>query len=212
MALARIARANLRRSGATFGSHAHEDHLFNERAYTTTSSLPSSVNSKVDGQFSYISKNKEQNYMNFSKRGVAGTPYYQHPSSNTQRVVEEFESDLEDDQHRYAGLEATKPGEKPRVVVLGTGWAACRFLKGLDTKVYDVVCISPRNHMVFTPLLASTCVGTLEFWSVTEPVSNIQGALAKDPNSYFYLASCTGIDTHKHEVSQIFTLLFLKCL
>jgi NADH:ubiquinone reductase (non-electrogenic) len=111
---------------------------------------------------------------------------------------------LEDDQTRYAGLEATKPGEKPRVVVLGTGWAACRFLKGLDTRIYDVVCISPRNHMVFTPLLASTCVGTLEFRSVAEPVGRIQEALARDPNSYFFLASCTGVDTNKHEVSKLY--------
>lgn len=29
---------------------------------------------------------------------------------------------------------------------------------------------SPRNHMLFTPLLASTTVGTLEFRSIAEPV------------------------------------------
>ncbi|KAK6124413.1 hypothetical protein DH2020_041833 [Rehmannia glutinosa] len=110
------------------------------------------------------------------------------------------ESDSEYEGPNYPTLEATKPGEKPRVVVLGSGWAACRFLKGLDTRLYDVVCISPRNHMVFTPLLASTCVGTLEFRSVAEPVSQIQTALAKDPNSYSFLAACTGVDTDKHEV------------
>lgn len=109
--------------------------------------------------------------------------------------------------NRYPTLEATNPGEKPRVVVLGSGWAACRFLKGIDTRLYDVVCISPRNHMVFTPSLASTCVGTLEFRSVVEPVNQIQTALAKDPNSYFFLASCNGIDTDKHEVSRIFSIL-----
>ncbi|EEE67419.1 hypothetical protein OsJ_24758 [Oryza sativa Japonica Group] len=54
--------------------------------------------------------------------------------------------------------------------------------------------------MVFTPLLASTCVGTLEFRSVVEPVSRIQSALATRPGSYFFLASCTGIDTGRHEV------------
>lgn len=122
----------------------------------------------------------------------------QHQFAHAQRVMEESDSEYEST--RYPTLEATKPGEKPRVVVLGSGWAACRFLKGLDTKIYDVVCISPRNHMVFTPLLASTCVGTLEFRSVAEPVSQIQKALAKDPNSYFFLASCTGIDAEKHEV------------
>ncbi|CAD6217766.1 unnamed protein product [Miscanthus lutarioriparius] len=70
-------------------------------------------------------------------------------------------------------LGPTRPGEKPRVVVLGTGWAACRLLKDVDTRAYDVVCVSPRNHMVFTPLLASTCVGTLEFRSVVEPLARI---------------------------------------
>lgn len=116
------------------------------------------------------------------------------------------ESDPEEELQKLPGLEATKPGEKPRVVVLGTGWAACRFLKGIDTRIYDVVCISPRNHMVFTPLLASTCVGTLEFRSVAEPVGMIQPALARNPNSYFFLASCTGINTDKHEVSNAISL------
>ncbi|PKI58471.1 hypothetical protein CRG98_021156 [Punica granatum] len=77
----------------------------------------------------------------------------------------------------YSGLGPTKPDERPRVVVLGSGWAACRFMKGLDTSLYDIVCVSPRNHMVFTPLLASTCVGTLEFRSVAEPIGRIQPAV-----------------------------------
>lgn len=145
---------------------------------------------------------------NFGSRGVRTTPQYEF--AHAQRVVEESDSEYES--LRYPTLEATKPGEKPRVVVLGSGWAACRFLKGLDTRLYDVVCISPRNHMVFTPLLASTCVGTLEFRSVAEPVSQIQTALAKDPNSYFFLASCTGVDTDTHEVSSsIYIHVFSIC-
>lgn len=98
------------------------------------------------------------------------------------------------------GISATKQPQKPRVVVLGTGWGACRLLKDLDTHIYDIVCVSPRNHMVFTPLLASTCVGTLEFRSVAEPVRIIQPALAKDPDSFFFLARCTDIDTWNREV------------
>ncbi|KAL6195423.1 hypothetical protein ACLB2K_031042 [Fragaria x ananassa] len=100
----------------------------------------------------------------------------------------------------FSGLRPTKPGEKPRVVVLGTGWAGCRLMKGLDTKMYDVVCVSPRNHMVFTPLLASTCVGTLEFRSVAEPIGRIQPAISKEPGSYFFLSNCIGLDTDKHLV------------
>ena len=45
--------------------------------------------------------------------------------------------------------------------------------------------VSPRNHMVFTPLLASTCVGTIEPRSVAIPVVRIQKALTQAHNYYF---------------------------
>ncbi|KAE9463604.1 hypothetical protein C3L33_04489, partial [Rhododendron williamsianum] len=101
---------------------------------------------------------------------------------------------------RSAGLGPTKPDEKPRVVVVGSGWAGCRLMKEIDTSLYDVVCVSPRNHMVFTPLLASTCVGTLEFRSVAEPIGRIQPAISREPGSYFFLANCAGLDTDDHVV------------
>ena len=101
---------------------------------------------------------------------------------------------------RFPGLGPTAKGEKARVVVLGTGWAGSRLMKDLDTQGYDVVCVAPRNHMVFTPLLASTCVGTLEFRSVAEPIARIQPAVSKSPGSYFLLARCTGVDPDSHTV------------
>lgn len=58
--------------------------------------------------------------------------------------------------------------------------------------------------MVFTPLLASTCVGTLEFRSVAEPIGRIQPAISTEPGSYFFLANCTGVDASEHVVCQIF--------
>ncbi|XP_021720658.1 internal alternative NAD(P)H-ubiquinone oxidoreductase A1, mitochondrial-like [Chenopodium quinoa] len=100
----------------------------------------------------------------------------------------------------YGGLEPTKPNEKPRLVVLGSGWAGCRLIKEIDTKIYDIVCVSPRNHMVFTPLLASTCVGTLEFRSVAEPIGRIQPAISSEPGSYYFLANCSSVDTKDHVV------------
>ena len=33
----------------------------------------------------------------------------------------------------------------------------------IDTDMYDVVVVSPRNYFVFTPMLPSTAVGTVEF-------------------------------------------------
>nr|XP_027111709.1 internal alternative NAD(P)H-ubiquinone oxidoreductase A1, mitochondrial-like [Coffea arabica]XP_027111710.1 internal alternative NAD(P)H-ubiquinone oxidoreductase A1, mitochondrial-like [Coffea arabica]XP_027111711.1 internal alternative NAD(P)H-ubiquinone oxidoreductase A1, mitochondrial-like [Coffea arabica] len=196
MALARFSRSGLRRSGSAICSYADERTVPFERGSVQESPSTYMRNVRGGSNFSYLSNIEKVDYSCMWIRGMRMTPQYHF--AHAQSVMEGYDSEYEST--RYPTLEATKPGEKPRVVVLGSGWAACRFLKGLDTKIYDVVCISPRNHMVFTPLLASTCVGTLEFRSVAEPVSQIQKALAKDPNSYFFLASCTGIDTEKHEV------------
>lgn len=67
----------------------------------------------------------------------------------------------------------TKSGEKEKVVVLGTGWGAAAFLKGIDASRYDVTVISPRNYFVFTPMLAGASVGTVDYRSITEPIREI---------------------------------------
>ncbi|ORX90509.1 nucleotide-binding domain-containing protein [Basidiobolus meristosporus CBS 931.73] len=62
---------------------------------------------------------------------------------------------------------------KPRLVVLGSGWGAISLLKELDTEKYDVTVVSPNNYFLFTPLLPSATVGTLELRSLVEPVRKI---------------------------------------
>ena len=89
---------------------------------------------------------------------------------------------------------------KKDVVVLGTGWAAARLARDLDLSKHNLVVISPRNHMVFTPLLASTTVGTLDFRSVAVSMRNIQPKLYQAPNQY-YTAKATKIDFDKQTVS-----------
>ncbi|KAL6341283.1 hypothetical protein AAG906_032401 [Vitis piasezkii] len=126
------------------------------------------------------------------------------PFPNTQFVsILQFSSQPNSEPTRHvpsSGLGPTSSKEKPRVVVLGSGWAGCRAMKGLDTNIYDVVCVSPRNHMVFTPLLASTCVGTLEFRSVAEPIARIQPVISRETGSYFFLANCNRVDPDNHVV------------
>lgn len=68
----------------------------------------------------------------------------------------------------------TKDVKKEKVVILGSGWAGYRFAKDLPKNHYEVTMLSPRNHFLFTPLLPSTTVGTLEFRSICEPVRHIQ--------------------------------------
>ena len=78
---------------------------------------------------------------------------------------------------------------KSRCVVLGAGWAGFRLAKDLDKSQYDVTVISPRNHFLFTPLLPSTSVGTLEFRCVQEPVRTIKGKYF----SYYFLRNDHGV-------------------
>lgn len=63
---------------------------------------------------------------------------------------------------------------KEKIVVLGSGWGGFRVAKDLDKTKYDVTVVSPRNHFLFTPLLPSTTVGTLEFRCVQEPIRTIK--------------------------------------
>ena len=62
--------------------------------------------------------------------------------------------------------------QRERLVILGTGWGSYSVLKHINKKLFDVIVISPRNHFLFTPLLCSTTVGTLEFRSIIEPIRN----------------------------------------
>lgn len=64
---------------------------------------------------------------------------------------------------------------RPRVVVLGSGWGGFRVARRLDKALFDVTLVSPANHFLFTPLLPSTAVGTLEFRCIQEPVRTISG-------------------------------------
>ena len=69
---------------------------------------------------------------------------------------------------------------RKKVVVLGTGWGAVAFLKGLDLTQYDVTVVSPRNYFTYTPLLPSATVGTVESRSIVESIRNIT-AYANQP-------------------------------
>jgi NADH:ubiquinone reductase (H+-translocating) len=62
---------------------------------------------------------------------------------------------------------------KPRLVILGTGWGSVALLKTLNPGDYNVTVISPSNHFLFTPMLPSATVGTLELRSLIEPVRGI---------------------------------------
>jgi len=92
---------------------------------------------------------------------------------------------------------------KKRLVVLGTGWAGARLVKDIDCiNKYDLTVISSKNHMVFTPLLASSCVGSVHSQSVVENIRHLQPYL-RCPENHFYLAHALNIDSYNNNVECI---------
>ena len=91
---------------------------------------------------------------------------------------------------------------RQRLVVLGTGWGSYSVLRHVNKNLFDVIVISPRNHFLFTPLLASTTVGTLEFRSIIEPIRNT----GFRNEQHFHLSVATGLDTDRQVVQCVSSL------
>ncbi|KAJ5545211.1 Calcium-binding EF-hand, partial [Penicillium sp. DV-2018c] len=80
--------------------------------------------------------------------------------------------------------------DKPRLVILGTGWGSISLLKNLNPGDYHVTVVSPTNYFLFTPMLPSATVGTLGLRSLVEPVRRIIDRL----HGHFLKASATDVD------------------
>ena len=90
----------------------------------------------------------------------------------------------------------------PRLVVLGTGFGAFNLIKSLKDD-YSITVVSPRNHFLFTPLLPSTTVGTIEFRSIIEPVRHAREGItfyhgyAEELDTTQRVVRCAGIEDGK---------------
>ncbi|RMZ75089.1 hypothetical protein DV737_g5461, partial [Chaetothyriales sp. CBS 132003] len=59
---------------------------------------------------------------------------------------------------------------KPRLVIIGSGWAGFYVAERIDLSKYAVTMISPRRMSAYTPLLASAAVGIFNFSLAEETV------------------------------------------
>ncbi|KAI1478789.1 FAD/NAD(P)-binding domain-containing protein [Daldinia eschscholtzii] len=108
-----------------------------------------------------------------------------------------IEALLDDDDNE----EARKKKTKPHLVILGGGWGSVALLKQLNPEDYHVTVISPKNYFLFTPMLPSATVGTLEMRSLVEPIRRILTRVG----GHYLRASAEDVEfSHKLvEVSQI---------
>ncbi|KAG1141407.1 hypothetical protein G6F37_005482 [Rhizopus arrhizus] len=136
---------------------------------------------------------------------LAGTGYYLF--TDRDRIVQVFEA------HQNVPEEALNPKRggaknlrvvtrqidetiekldetKPRLVVVGSGWGAISLIKKLDKDKYNVTLVSNNNYFLFTPLLPSATVGTLELRSLLEPIRKILSRI----NGHFLEGTAVDID------------------
>jgi NADH dehydrogenase len=87
--------------------------------------------------------------------------------------------------------EPDAPPGRPRVVVVGGGFAGIEVAKGLRRADVDVTLIDRQNHHCFQPLLYQVATAALTSSDVAWPIRGIVGA---QRNTTVQLAEVTGID------------------
>jgi NADH dehydrogenase FAD-containing subunit/cytochrome bd-type quinol oxidase subunit 2 len=98
---------------------------------------------------------------------------------------------------RRLGLGSPQHAGRPRVLVLGGGFAgigAARALKGVDV---EVVLVDKHNYHTFQPMLYQVATDLLEATTVGSP---LRGLFRKQPNVAVHQASVSGIDLDRREV------------
>lgn len=92
-------------------------------------------------------------------------------------------------------------GQEEKIVILGSGWAALNALRKCASPHKSVVIVSPRPHFLYTPLLASSSVGTITLRSACEPLrALVETAASKATSATFVRADAREIDVHNKKV------------
>lgn len=79
--------------------------------------------------------------------------------------------------------------------IIGSGWGAHALTKIVDADLYRCLVVSPRTYFIFTPMLAASSVGTVEYRSITEPMR------AANPRAAFLQGVVQDIDPMAREAA-----------
>ena len=85
-----------------------------------------------------------------------------------------------------------QPGRRPRVVIVGGGFAGIHAAKALGKLPVDVTVIDRRNHHTFQPLLYQVALAVLSPADIAQPIRSI---LRNQQNTQVLMDEVVGIDT-----------------
>jgi NADH dehydrogenase len=103
-------------------------------------------------------------------------------------------SDLAEEQ---APVRSARSG-RPRVVIVGGGFAGLHAAKGLAHLPVDVTVLDRRNHHLFQPLLYQVALAVLSPADIAQPIRTI---LRHQPNAEVLMDEVVGIDVAARRVS-----------
>jgi NADH dehydrogenase len=89
-------------------------------------------------------------------------------------------------------------GGRPRVVIVGGGFAGLHAAQGLAHLHVDVTVVDRRNHHTFQPLLYQVALAVLSPADIAQPIRTI---LRHQPNAEVLMDEVIGIDVSAREVS-----------
>ncbi len=92
---------------------------------------------------------------------------------------------------------ATEEGRRPRVVVIGGGFAGMTAAKRLGKMAVDVTLIDRRNHHTFQPLLYQVALAVLSPADIATPIRTV---LKAERNVEVFMEEVRGFDTARRRV------------
>ena len=90
--------------------------------------------------------------------------------------------------------------KKPRIIIIGGGFAGIQLAKGLKGENYQVVMLDRHNYHTFQPLLYQVATAGLEPDSISGPLRPL---FEKHKDFYFRMARVTAIDTENHRIKTL---------
>ena len=92
---------------------------------------------------------------------------------------------------------AMSSGSRPRIVIIGAGFAGLSAAKALRKAPVDLIVIDRHNYHLFQPLLYQVATAGLSPADIAAPIRQILGRQA---NATVMLADVSGVDVRRKEV------------